>query len=144
MVIDFGAAETVLPNKWFLDYATKPSAWSMNGQHYTAANGDPISNEGEKVLLVSDKNGQNIRKMQFQVCDVGKALGSVMEIVKNGNTVVYDDWGSYIENKGTGERMWLKEHDGVYVLDALVALASEAKKRMAAADQDFLRQVAGR
>ena len=40
--------------------------------------------------------------------------------------MVFDDDGSYIENKNTKGRMWLKEHEGVYVLDCLVAPAAEA------------------
>ena len=40
---------------------------------------------------------------------------------------MFDDDGSFIQNKGTGEKMWLKEHEGVYVLDCVVAPAQEAK-----------------
>ena len=77
------------------------------GIHYNAANGDPIYNKGEKLLLLSDHDGMNIRKMKFQVCDtVSKALGSVMRIVKHGNKVVFgDDCGSDIEDKNTKKRM---------------------------------------
>ena len=73
--------------------------------------------------------------MKFQICEVNKALGSVMKIVKNGNRVVFDDDGSYIENKETKGRMWMKEHEGVYVLDCLVAPAAEAKRRIECSHQ---------
>ena len=112
---------------WFLDYSTREPAASRAGAHYTAANGDPIFNKGEKILVMSDAKGNNIRQMKFQVCEVTKALGSVMKIVKNGNRVIFDDSGSYIEHKATGGKMWLKEHEGVYVLDCLVAPAAEAQ-----------------
>ena len=35
-----------------------------------------------------------------------------------------DDFGndySYIESKSTGEKLWLREREGVYVLDMMVA-----------------------
>ena len=37
-------------------------------------------------------------------------------MAKAGNRVVFDEDGSYIEDKNTGERMWLKEKDGMYML----------------------------
>ena len=71
--------------------------------------------------------------MKFQVADVRKALGSANKIVRNGNRIVMDldDEGndySYIESKMTGERLWLRESEGVYVLDMLVAPPTEAMK----------------
>ena len=62
-----------------------------------------------------------MRAMTFQVAKVNKALGSVSQIVNNGNRVIFDPSGSYIENVFTNDRMWLRERNGVYVLDALVA-----------------------
>ena len=61
--------------------------------------------------------------MKFQVCPVNKALGSVSKIVHNGSRVVFDsdDWGgSYIQNKRTGRKIWLREQDGLYMLDVQV------------------------
>ena len=67
-----------------------------------------------------------MRKMDFQVTNVTKALGSVSRMVRHGNRVVFDmdESGvsnSYIEKKDTGEKLWLRERNGVYVLDLLVA-----------------------
>ena len=59
--------------------------------------------------------------MTFQVTDVTKALGSVSKIVANGNKVVFDGSGSFIENKRSRERLWMREDNGVYVLDVYVA-----------------------
>ena len=52
---------------------------------------------------------------------MNKALGSVSKIVNNGDRVVFDMDGSYIENKWSNDRLWLREDNGVYVLDMLVA-----------------------
>ena len=43
------------------------------------------------------------------------------KIVSNGNRVVFDSTGSYIESKKDGSRLWLRERGGVYVLDVWVA-----------------------
>ena len=63
--------------------------------------------------------------MRFTVCDVSKALGSVSQMCRAGHTVVFNPpWmeeGSYIEHIDTGERMWLEEANGLYVLNAKVA-----------------------
>ena len=56
--------------------------------------------------------------MTFQVAPVSKPLGSVSRIMHQGNRVVFDEEGSYIMHKATGQTMELKERDGVFVLDA--------------------------
>ena len=53
--------------------------------------------------------------MTAQVADVSKALLSVKKIVAAGNKVVFDD-SSYIEDKNTGDRTWLHEENGMYML----------------------------
>ena len=57
------------------------------------------------------------RSMLVQVAPVTKPLGNVSKICKKGHQVVFDDDGSYIVNKMTGEYMMLREKNGVYVLD---------------------------
>ena len=56
------------------------------------------------------------RTLTAQVCDVNKALLSVRKVVSAGNRVIFDEDGSYIEDKATGERMWLQEQNGMYML----------------------------
>ena len=65
----------------------------------------------------------SIYTMAFQVAGVSKALGAVSRIVGAGNRVVFDDpdtVGSFIENKTTGKRTPLRQHNGVYYMDAWV------------------------
>ena len=57
-----------------------------------------------------------MREVTAQVAAVNKALLSVYKIVSAGNTVVFDPDGSYIQDKATGEKMWLKESGGMYML----------------------------
>ena len=72
--------------------------------------------------------------MKFQVAAVSKALGSASKIVRNGNRIVMDMDASgkdiaYIQNKETGEKMWMRQRHGVYVLDVLVAPPEYVKKK---------------
>ena len=67
--------------------------------------------------------------------DATKALGSVSKIVANGNKVVFDESGSFIENKRSRERLWMREDNGVYVLDVYVAPPDCHEKK-----RDFHRQ----
>ena len=60
-------------------------------------------------------------KVNFQVADVNRALGSVLQIIAKGNRVVFDPSGSYVESQVDHLRLWLREADGVFVLDAWVA-----------------------
>ncbi len=51
------------------------------------------------------------------MCDVNKALLSVHKMVAHGHRVVFDSDGSYIESKdASGERMWMTEQNGMYML----------------------------
>ena len=55
--------------------------------------------------------------MVLQVCDVNQGLLSVSKIVKARNRVIFDEeYGSFIENKQSGERTWLAEKNGMYIL----------------------------
>jgi len=58
--------------------------------------------------------------MRVQAAPVTKPLASVKKIVQAGHKVVFDDEGSYILNKTTGEINMLREEDGNYMLDIWV------------------------
>ena len=121
LVIDSGAAETVMPTDWFTGHELKETEESRGGQFYVCAGGKEIPNYGERTLTLSTLDWSSIRNMTFQVTDVTKALRSVSKIVANGNKVVFDRSGSSIENKRSRERLWMREDNGVYVLDVYVA-----------------------
>ena len=54
------------------------------------------------------------------VAQVSKVLASVAKICECGNTVVFDEDGSYIKDKSTGKTMPIHKRDGVYVMDIKV------------------------
>ena len=59
------------------------------------------------------------------MCTLTRALGSVSQMCKAGYKVTFnppwDPEGSYIEHVEIGQRMWLMEKDGIYLLDVRVA-----------------------
>ena len=116
--IDSGAAESVAPTSWFPDYPNDKTS-GLFGTEYATASGEPLFNEGQvKLNLVT--SDRQMRTMQFQKTKVTRPLGSVKRIAGAGHTVVFDDEGSFLYNKQSGDVTWLRERDGGYVLDALV------------------------
>ena len=57
-----------------------------------------------------------MKSVVVQVCDVHRGLLSVRKITRSGNRVVFDNEGSYIENKSTGEVTRLNDDGGMYEL----------------------------
>ena len=75
-----------------------------------------LPNLGEKKFLAISSEGVQ-RGLTMQVCDVNKGLLSVSKIVALGHRVVFDkENGSYIEDTTSGERLWLQERGGMYIL----------------------------
>ena len=117
--VDSGAAAHVMPRGWITWLVVLASWGSRNGVHYVAANGGRIPNEGESHVFFRTIEGI-IGKFIFQIAKVNKPLLSVAMLVKDGMRVVFDEDGSYIYNKRTGEIMRLKQERGVFVLEAFV------------------------
>ena len=115
LAVDSGASETVIGEDMLTSVATKEGPASKRGVQYEVANGVRIPNLGEKHFQGYTEEGLP-RNLKAQVCDVNKALLSVSKLVHMGNAVVFDGEGSYIEDKATGERLWLREQGGMYML----------------------------
>ena len=89
------------------------------GVEYEIANGDRIPNLGEKKFSGVSEEGV-MRNVTAQVCEVNKALMSVRKVIVAGNRVIFDEEGSYIESKSTGERMQRREEGGMFMLKMYV------------------------
>ena len=119
LAIDSGAAETVIPFNEVHEHPILETTSSKNGVTYASATGAPIPNLGEQVLPLLTEEG-SLRSMTFQAAPVDRALGSVKRMCSSGHRVVFDDDGSYIVHKATGEVNWLREERGNYMLDTWV------------------------
>ena len=115
MYVDSGATETVMPDGMLMSVNTREGVTSRQGIMYEVANGVRIANLGEKEFIGITEDGQE-KQLVAQVCEVNKALLSVSTAVKAGNRVVFDEDGSYIENRETGQIIWLVEEGGMYAL----------------------------
>ena len=119
LAVDSGAAETVIPHMLVQDHPIRDTEASRNGLNYVSATGDPIPNLGEQRLPLITREG-SARSMTFQAAPVDRPLGSVKRMCRAGHRVVFDDEGSYVLNKGTGEINWMREENGNYMLDMWV------------------------
>ena len=115
LAVDSGASETVVNEDMLPDVETKEGPASRRGVEYEVANGEKIPNLGEKKFMGETAEGKT-RNITAQVCDVNKALLSVKKVMAVGNRVVFDSEGSYIEDKTSGERMWMVEDKGMFLL----------------------------
>ena len=119
IVIDSGAAETVIPHTSVVDHPIKETQASKAGVCYSSATDEPIPNLGEQKLPMVTQEG-SLRMMTCQVAPLARPLGSVKRMCAAGHRIIFDDEGSYIENKYTGEVNWLREENGNYILDVSV------------------------
>jgi Fe2+ transport system protein FeoA len=60
-----------------------------------------------------------LMSMGFEVSEVKKALAAVVKICEKGNLVQFgfNEGESFIQNKKTGDKVFLKRQGGSYVLD---------------------------
>ena len=115
LAVDSGATETVVNEQMLESVETKEGPASRRGVEYEVANGVRIPNLGEKRFTGVSEEGKT-RQITAQVCDVNKALLSVKKVVGAGNRVVFEQEGAYIEDRASGEKMWMREENGMYML----------------------------
>ena len=123
LAVDSGATETVVSEDMLQSIRTQEGVASRRGVKYEVANGVRIDNEGEKKMVVTTEKGV-MRNITAQVCDVSKPLRGVAKMMRAGHRVVFDEEGSYIEDKTTKETMWLESKNGMFMLKVWAKQAS--------------------
>ena len=116
MMVDSGASETVINDD--MVSAVRASG-ARPDVRYQIADGSFIENMGQKRFTAITDTGM-AHKITAQVTEVHKALLSVAKTVKAGNRVVFDDNGSYIENKTNGKKTPIEQRNGGYALKVWV------------------------
>jgi hypothetical protein len=116
MAVDSGAGETVVGEEMVSSVATVEGEAKRKGVQYEVADGTLLANQGEKRFEVVCDEGGRRRRMVAQVCGVNKALLSVRKVTAAGNTVVFKKRHGWIEEDATGERIWMEEKDGMYIV----------------------------
>ena len=99
--MDSGAMDTVVGLDVCPNIPRQDSRISLLGLKYEVVNGQVIKNEGQNILEGFTEEGIPIG-VTAQLAGVNKPLMSVMRTCNSGNTVVFDDEGSYVYNKNTG------------------------------------------
>ena len=122
-----------MPIDWLTSHPLTESDGSRANDFYTTADGGKVYDERQRKLDVCTLDGQQRRSRTFQVARVKKALGSVSQMVKNGSKLVFDQDNSgkdmsYIQNKRSNEKIWLRHENSVYVLDLMVALPADEQR----------------
>ena len=123
-MVDSGATDTVMTEGTLdgvIDITEGPAF--KRGVHYEVADGTEIPNLGQRQFLGLTEEG-GARGVTAQICAVNKNLMSVSKIAAQGNRVVFDDDGSYIEDKNPGERTWMHQVQGMYMIEMWVSRKS--------------------
>jgi hypothetical protein len=135
-VVDSGAVEHVLPEKWIPCVEMVDSPGSKAGKKYLSATGQEIPNLGQKSIVCKTKEGQS-RGLVFQVAPVRKPLMSVAKMNEAGNDVNLRGDNPHIEHKKSGQITKLRREGKTFILDlwikhpieqAILAQASLAQK----------------
>ena len=96
VALDSGAAPSVMPAWWC------PTYQETTGVGYVAATGGEIADSAEKLPT-------SCRRL----ANVAKPLGSVSSLCDEGPRVVFDDEGSCVELKNSGNRIPLRRQTSV-------------------------------
>ena len=114
--MDSGAVDHVMPKGQCKEIKVDETEASRKGRHYQAANGSQIKNYGERKLIGEAGKGIG-SSIKMQVADVTKALGAVTKLCDAGNRVIFDNEGSFVENKTTEIKTEIKRDNGTYTMD---------------------------
>ena len=119
VLVDSGAAESVLPPDLLPDYVVKEGAATRNKIRYTTADGGELANLGEVDIPFRTKEGFKCG-VKFQVCDVMRPLLAVSDLTAHGNDVDFNDSGGSITSQDGKQKIRFTKQDGVYILEMYV------------------------
>ena len=115
MAVDSGAGETVIEEDALWSVAVVEGEALRKGVKYELADGTLIDNMGEKRFVAITAEGHK-KKLVAQACGVNKSLLSVKKVTAAGNTVVFKKGYGWIEDDSTGEKIWMEEREGMYMV----------------------------
>jgi len=122
VTVDSGAGKNVWPKSRKTAGEIEPLKKMIK---LVAANGTRIGVHGEKTIQFV-KDGRKCG-MKYLITDVTKPLAAVSAMVDEGNRVVFDSEGSYVECKKTGQRIYMKRSNGTFVMELEVDTGKKEK-----------------
>jgi hypothetical protein len=120
-IVDSGAVEHVLPERWLPSIQMEASPGSKAGKKYLSATGQEIPNLGQKALTGKTREGQT-RGIIFQVAPVRKPLMSVAKMNEAGNDVNLRGDRPHIMNVKTKAITALRREGKTFILDLWIKI----------------------
>ena len=114
--VDTGAADHAFPTCMFPDVPVLRNEASKKGKCFFDASGNPIPNQGEKVVQFYTPKGLP-QKIKYQVTPVVKPLISAGKLEDAGCKIVIDGKDKYIVNPGSNEKIKMYKKNGTYKID---------------------------
>jgi len=114
-IVDSGATVPVMPPEVGTAYPIEEGAAAKAGVMYEIANGTEIPNLGERFMAVLTPEG-SVKGYSSQIANVSRTLQAVRALCKSGHAVVFDDDGSFLFNKHTGELNWINDDGANYTM----------------------------
>ena len=100
LTIDSGAVDTVIPPQAIPPVPMSETPASTANRYYQAANNSKLPSRDWTLIHGYTEDGRPLR-LESEVADATRALGSVMRRCETGNRVVFDNTGRYIEHAAT-------------------------------------------
>ena len=118
VAVDSGACAHVTPGNVFsIDNQPRRSGAPEN---YYGAGNESIKNLGSQKVKGQDDNGRDVG-CTFDVAEnLSRPLASVFEITEQGNKMVFENGGSYIQCGKTGSKIQLRSEGKLNFLDLWV------------------------
>ena len=118
IVIDSGAAESVCPWDWALQFPVREVQWDRK-RNFRNASGGKMEHYGEKQVRCELEGLSSPVNMMFQVSDVKNPLASVARITEKGNIVQFGpkEEDNYVFNPDTEEKVMMRRKGRKFVLD---------------------------
>jgi len=114
VALDSGACDHVINKCDIPGYTVVPSAGSMRGLHFVAANGDVIDNLGQATVNLAPHDSKVQVQSTFQVAAVSRPLYSATKMADQGCTIAMDKHSAVVSKGGKPVAKFLRKR-GLYL-----------------------------
>ncbi len=116
IALDSGAGDHVISRMDLPGAAVRDSRGSRSGQHFLAAGGHRLRNQGEMALTLVDERTSAVVDSVFQVADVTRPLWSVGKVCDKGYKVLFDALKAEVfKNLGDAPLCTFERKGGLYI-----------------------------
>ena len=116
VTLDSGASDTVMPVRMSEGVTVQPSLQLLRGTEYEVANRETKPNVGERRCTVISEGSHLPKLMNFQICDVHKALLSASKVCDMNYICILTKDGGQLEDMETGDVIPLHRNGNLYFM----------------------------